>query len=203
MIPPTCSPLPFQATVGACHAHGGRDGDDARLVRQARWSRSPRDPAHAALFARVADLSHRVVAAVLKRFPNEHEDVVADAALEFFRSGLHRFDPARGSLATYVSAIARGRALNRLRQLGLPAIAGAHIAPAGPHAPALEAWLDARRSVGVVARRFRALPPRQRDALAECLDDTAAPVGPLGPWHTNRCRARKALRDALRAEGLA
>jgi RNA polymerase sigma-70 factor, ECF subfamily len=43
------------------------------------------------------------------------EDVVQDVFLVFLRE-LHRFDPARGSLATYLFAIARNVSRHRLRK---------------------------------------------------------------------------------------
>jgi RNA polymerase sigma-70 factor, ECF subfamily len=82
---------------------------DARLVAVAGGDRA----AFAALYDEVAGLVHGVVRQVL-RDPAQSEEVTQEVMVEVWRTAA-RFDAARGSARTWITTMARRRAIDRVR----------------------------------------------------------------------------------------
>lgn len=128
------------------------------------------------------------------------EEVLQEAFLEVWKRA-REFDPARGGLETWVTTIARTRAIDRLRAMGTVArtVEGASHQPppvsATPKAPdeAAELGQDRARVLAALAQ----LPPEQREVVElayfeglsqrEIAERTGDPLG------TVKTRARLAL----------
>jgi RNA polymerase sigma-70 factor (ECF subfamily) len=148
-------PLSFVLAVVA-----GLWEDDAALV--ARLVDGDED-ALRRLYDRLARRVRGIALRLLAR-PAEADDVVQETFVEVWRSA-DRYDPARGSLATWVSTIAHRRAVDRLRRpatrpLG-EEIGGALAASSSsPQENVAEGEVRAR-----VSRALSALPPEQREPI--------------------------------------
>jgi RNA polymerase sigma-70 factor, ECF subfamily len=132
------------------------------------------------------------------------EDVTQEVFLEFLRE-LRRFDPARGSLATYLYAIARNVSRYRLRKerrfVSLDRPEDRASAGADPVAS-----MVASETVTRVRLFIRALPSRYREVLILCdlqglTYDEAARVldTPVGTIRSRLHRARVRLGERLAA----
>jgi RNA polymerase sigma-70 factor (ECF subfamily) len=137
------------------------------------------------------------------RDAQDAEDAVQEVFLEIWRSA-DRFDPARGSEATFVATIARRRLVDRLRRRMARPPATALADPAS--VPARDEVDDA--SVRDEAARARAamaqLRPEQREVLELALghgrthQEIAAAVGiPLGTVKSHARRGLLRLRQML------
>jgi RNA polymerase sigma-70 factor (ECF subfamily) len=118
------------------------------------------------VYERLAGKVRAIALRVLGR-PAEADDVLQDTFLEVWRlAGV--FDPARGSLSTWVATLAHRRSVDRLRRrgtrplgeaaAGLPAATGD--SPADPREDAA-----AREDRLRIQRALAALPPEQREAI--------------------------------------
>lgn len=117
MNPPP-SPQPYLDPEGAPPAASGRNAlrrsaaeDDALVQRMAAGD----EQALGALYDRWVEVVHAVVARVL-RTPDDVDDVVEETFWQAWRQA-ERFDPARGSVQTWLLTIARSRSLDRIRTL--------------------------------------------------------------------------------------
>lgn len=130
------------------------------------------------------------------------EDVVQDVFLVFLRE-LQRFDPARGSLATYLFAIARNVSRHRLRKerrfvaLDRPEERQSSGAD-------LVASMVASETATRVRRLIRALPSRYREVLILCdlqgltYEETARVLNaPVGTIRSRLHRARMRLAERV------
>ncbi|MCP3099420.1 sigma-70 family RNA polymerase sigma factor [Myxococcus sp. K15C18031901] len=144
----------------------------------------------------------RAFAVTLRLLPSraDAEEVLQEAFLEVWRRA-RDFDPARGGLETWVTTIARTRAIDRLRSLGTVSrlVEGAARQPppvsATPTAPDEAASLGQDRARVRVA--LRRLPAEQREVVElayfeglsqrEIAERTGDPLG------TVKTRARLAL----------
>jgi RNA polymerase sigma-70 factor (ECF subfamily) len=164
-----------------------------------------RDPgaferAHRALAARARASAQRVV-----RDPAAADDVVQDVFAALW-SQPDLYDPARGSLETYVTLRARSRALDGLRRRAAHEAALARVAAAeqtGARPPETPEEAAVRREeAGRLVAALDALPPGQRRAvlLTHGAGLTAAELADLAglPLGTAKSRVRLGLR-ALRA----
>lgn len=126
----------------------------------------------------------------------EAEEVLQEVFLQAWRQA-GRYDPARGSVASWLAVIARSRALDRLRRRAARREAPEEAIPVEVEMP---------RAAEAIAVRdaLRALPPTQRRALElayyEGLTqvEIAARTGePLGTVKTRMRTALLRLREAL------
>lgn len=164
-----------------------------------------------ALYDRYASILLGVVLRIL-RSRTEAEDVLQDVFLQTWQRAAD-YDPARGRPFLWLSMIARSRALDRLRSLGLRERVASD-AGKEPVADVAEAADDvARAEEGEIVRKvLEEIPESQREALLlayfEGLTQTeiAARTGkPLGTVKTHTRLGLLKLRDRLaalrRAEG--
>jgi RNA polymerase sigma-70 factor (ECF subfamily) len=165
-----------------------RAGDDQALARfYDRWAR----PAYALIVQMVRD-------------PDDADDVLEDAFYQAWRQA-SRYEPARGSVATWILTIARSRALDRLRARRrlkeeplMPRLGDAAL----DHTDTDVAEVAERRER--VAEAVRLLPPEQREvvelAYFRGLSQTeiAERTGqPLGTVKTRTRLAGQKLRERL------
>jgi RNA polymerase sigma-70 factor (ECF subfamily) len=148
-------PLSFVLAVVA-----GLWEDDAALV--ARLVAGDED-ALRRLYDRLARRVRGIALRLLAR-PAEADDVVQETFVEVWRSA-DRYDPARGSLATWVSTIAHRRAVDRLRRpatrpLGEEIGSALVASSSSPQDNVAEGEVRAR-----VTRALSALPPEQREPI--------------------------------------
>ena len=159
-----------------------------------------------AAYRRLAPLARRIANAVL-RDDAAADDVVQDVFLHLWRRPA-AFDPARGTLNTYVALLARSRSLDRRRSRSAQESALRRLADeehGGPHPPAGDiadaAFLSERR--GRLLAAVGKLPADQRDAvlLAFGRGLTAREIALRGnvPLGTAKSRIRLGLEKA-RAE---
>lgn len=148
----------------------------------------------AELYDRYADLVHSIAVRIVGAGP-EAEDVLEDAWVAAWR-GAPAYDPARGGVAAWLTAIARNRALERARMAGsrhagAGAVFETGIAP--PPATPDPATGHTRRLLRKsVAAAVTALAPPQRQALelafldglsqAEIAMRLRAPLGTVKSW---------------------
>jgi RNA polymerase sigma-70 factor, ECF subfamily len=133
------------------------------------------------------------------------EEVVQEVMLTVWHHG-DRFDPAKGSMATWVFTIARNRLIDSVRRKRRPEPDPndpCWVGDRDERAPSPEAVTAHRQRVEVLRVAFRTLPPEQRRVLeglyfeGQSMSEFSAASGvPLG---TVKTRARLALR-ALRGQ---
>lgn len=213
MNPPP-SPQPYLDPEGAPPAASSRDAtrrsateDDALVQRMATGD----EQALGALYDRWVDVVHAVVARVL-RTADDVDDVVEETFWQAWRQA-ERFDPARGSVQTWLLTIARSRSLDRIRTLRrrgeepLEGDDGYVIEPMAPSNPGLDVEASERRRI--VATALAALPPEQREALelgyygglsqSEIAERTGQPLGTV---KTRMRLAMQKLRSQLGVLGI-
>lgn len=198
----------------------GDEGDDELVRHVVRGS----DTALAQLYDRHAETVFRVALSV-SRDRGVAEEVVQETFLALWNKA-ELFDPALGSLSTWLSRIARNRAVDRLRFLARrlraapfsalaadqpdPAstaewlIASGHLVAAGAPEPEPEVALARSETGAMVATALATLTgPEQQAVLLAYRDgltqsEIAAHLGwPLGTVKTRSRRALHRLRDAL------
>ncbi|MCI0434013.1 MAG: sigma-70 family RNA polymerase sigma factor [Gemmatimonadetes bacterium] len=143
------------------------DIETGLIARMARGE----EAALAALYDRLGGLAYSLACAVLGD-PGDAEEAVADAFLQIWSSAA-AFDPARSSVAGWVSMITRTRALDRLRARRRRAATVERAAAADPAGTALPvaAAADPAADVESSAMRERVttalagLPPAQRRVI--------------------------------------
>jgi RNA polymerase sigma-70 factor (ECF subfamily) len=164
------------------------------------------------LYDRYAGLVYGLSRAIL-RDDDEAEDLTQEVFLELQRRG--RYDPARGTLGTYLATMARSRALDRVRSRKrrgeLLEEMGRDVPAAAPEPGPLE-----RLSQDESARRTRAalaaLPERHRRVLemayydglsqSEIAAALGAPLGTVKTWSRMGIQGlREALRDLVAETG--
>lgn len=149
-----------------------------------------------------ARCSGRAFAVTLRLLPSraDAEEVLQEAFLEVWRRA-REFDPARGGMETWVTTIARTRAIDRLRAMGTVArvVEGASQQPppvsATPTAPDEAAALGQDRARVLAA--LQQLPREQREvvelAYFEGLSQSEIAARTGQPLGTVKTRARLAL----------
>jgi RNA polymerase sigma-70 factor (ECF subfamily) len=213
MNPPP-SPQPYLDPEGASPAASGRGAarhsateDDALVQRMAVGD----EQALGALYDRWVDVVHAVVARVL-RSADDVDDVVEETFWQAWRQA-DRFDPARGSVQTWLLTIARSRSLDRTRALRrrreepLERDDGEVIEQVAPSDPGLDAEASERRRI--VTSALASLPPEQREALelgyygglsqSEIAERTGQPLGTV---KTRMRLAMQKLRSQLGGLGI-
>lgn len=144
----------------------------------------------------------RAFAVMLRLLPSraDAEEVLQEAFLEVWRRA-RDFDPDRGGLETWVSTIARTRAIDRLRSMGTAARVAEGAAHHPPPTSAMPPAPDEVTSHGQdrvrVRRAMMTLPPEQREvvelAYFEGLSQREIAARTGDPLGTVKTRARLAL----------
>lgn len=144
----------------AAPGQGGEHDLDGLLALVARGD----EPAFEALYARLAGAAYGLIRKVV-RDPAQSEEVAQEALLEVWRTA-SRFDPAKGSAATWVMTIAHRRAIDRVRSVTATAARDRMAAEPRPAsdevAEAVEASLDRER----VRHCLDGLTELQRESIA-------------------------------------
>jgi RNA polymerase sigma-70 factor, ECF subfamily len=196
--PPTYVHQDHAAPVGAAPETGRavESEDEALVQRMAAGD----DAALGALYDRWHAVVHGVVSRMLRQ-PEDVDDVVEEAFWQAWRQA-SRFDRSRGAVQTWLSTIARSRALDRVRTLRrrreepLEGDDGQVVVQqAAEGDPGLDAEASERRRIVVAA--LSGLPAEQREALelgyfgglsqTEIAERTGQPLG------TVKTRMRLAL----------
>jgi RNA polymerase sigma-70 factor, ECF subfamily len=196
--PPTYVHQDHAAPVGAAPETGRavESEDEALVQRMAAGD----DAALGALYDRWHAVVHGAVSRMLRQ-PEDVDDVVEEAFWQAWRQA-SRFDRSRGAVQTWLSTIARSRALDRVRTLRrrreepLEGDDGQVVVQqAAEGDPGLDAEASERRRIVVAA--LSGLPAEQREALelgyfgglsqTEIAERTGQPLG------TVKTRMRLAL----------
>lgn len=139
--------------------------EDAVLLKTLR--RNP-DRGMEALMDQYAGLVDSVVRGKLRTPPFSGEDVedcVAEVFLEFY-DGLPRFDPARGSIRSWLCVIARNRAVDRVRrQYAAPDLVSLDDAPLPSEGNSPEREIIRREDRDRLLRELQALEQVDREIL--------------------------------------
>ena len=184
-------------------AGGGRGGDERELVR--RCANGDAD----ALETLYDRYSSTVCALALRVCGNrgEAEEITQEVFWQLWKQAT-RFDPARGSLASWLFTMTRNRALDGLRARGSAGDAVARATQARDDDPPPAASPEVSSSEGERARAVRRalaeLPPPQREALELAYygglshSEIASRCGePLGTIKSRIAQAVAKLRTAL------
>jgi RNA polymerase sigma-70 factor (ECF subfamily) len=144
----------------AARPEDGAEYLDSLLARVARGDQAAFEALYDALAGPVYGLINKVV-----RDPAQSEEVSQEVLLEVWRTA-SRFDPAKGSAATWVMTIAHRRAVDRVRSVAAAAAREARSAGIPPRNPdevaeSVEASLDAQR----VRRCLDELTEPQRESI--------------------------------------
>ena len=107
--------------------------DDSALIAALQ---SGADGAMDALLRRYGGLLRYVAGGVL-RHPEETEDCLSEICLQLWQKA-GQFDPAKGSLSAWLTAIARNMALNRLKALRRDEARRSETEPVSNHTPETE-----------------------------------------------------------------
>jgi RNA polymerase sigma factor (sigma-70 family) len=188
---------------GAKAYRGLHDGELVALVGE-------RDPgALEALYDRYGSVAYSLARRVLTDGPLA-EDVVQEVFLSLWRDA-GRFDPERGSVATYVLAMTHHRAVDVVRrEENLRRRQGPGPAPGrgGDSGGQVEGGLEAVERRAQVRAALAELPEPQREALLLAYfggytqREVASLVGvPLGTVKTRMAAGMRQLRDTLRDAG--
>jgi RNA polymerase sigma-70 factor, ECF subfamily len=151
----------MRASEGESARPGGGEQDlDGLLTRVARGDQAAFEAVYDTLAGPVYGLINKVV-----RDPAQSEEVAQEVLLEVWRIAA-RFDPAKGSAATWVMTIAHRRAVDRVRSARAAAAREARTAevhsPNGDEvADSVAASIDAER----VRRCLEALTEAQRESI--------------------------------------
>ena len=184
------------------------DVEDESLVRRMA---AGDDAALGALYDRWHAVVHGVVSRLLRQ-PDDVEDVVEETFWQAWRQA-SRFDRSRGAVQTWLSTIARSRALDRVRALrrrreeSLEGDDGQVVVQqAADGDPSLDAEASERRRIVVAA--LAELPAEQREALelgyfgglsqTEIAERTGQPLGTV---KTRMRLAMQKLRSQLQVLG--
>jgi len=182
------------------------DADDQLLMQGIAAGASE---ALEALYDRYSDRVHNLCRRVL-----DHDDSAEDAVIDTFWDlwqRPQRYDPARGTVLTYMLMLARCRAIDRRRSAGARQRLHQAIGAADPEQATLPAHAESPRITGdiddseAVAAVFDRLEPRCRDAVRLCIVQgmTARQASTLlrVPLGTIKSRIRKGIiqmREQLR-----
>ena len=211
---PSSTPPPYlnqdsAAPVGAVpEAERAVESEDESLVRRMA---AGDDAALGALYDRWHPVVHGVVSRLLRQ-PDDVEDVIEETFWQAWRQA-SRFDRSRGAVQTWLSTIARSRALDRVRSLRrrredpLEGDDGQVVVQqAAEGDPGLDAEASERRRIVVAA--LSGLPAEQREALelgyfgglsqTEIAERTGQPLGTV---KTRMRLAMQKLRSQLQMLG--
>src|SRR6516164_8551598 len=148
-----------RAQPEAVPGRGGEPDLDGLLVLVARGD----EPAFEAVYSRLAGAAYGLIRKVV-RDPAQSEEVAQEVLLEVWRAA-SRFDPSKGSAATWVMTIAHRRAVDRVRSAAAAAEREQRAAevPTGGDdvAEAVEASLEEER----VRRCLNDLTELQRESI--------------------------------------
>ncbi len=136
------------------------------------------------------------------------EDVTQEVFLTLLRAG-HRFDPSRGSLASFLYGIARNLVLRRLDRERTGLRAAAEEAPEEAACPVdLLGDLTRRETIEQVRRAVVSLPPVYREVVVLCdlesasYEEAAAALNcPIGTVRSRLSRGRAMLAQKLEKAG--
>jgi RNA polymerase sigma-70 factor, ECF subfamily len=139
---------------------GGEQYLDGLLTRVARGDQAAFETVYDTLAGPIYGLINRVI-----RDPAQSEEVCQEVFLEVWRTA-SRFDPARGTAATWAMTMAHRRAVDRVRSAVASTAREARTAEVPPHngdevADTVEASLDAER----VRRCLDGLTDPQRESI--------------------------------------
>lgn len=97
------------------------------------------------------------------------EELTQDVFLQCWQRW-DQYDPARGSIRTFLATVTRSRAIDRLRRRGrrVPEVAWEECADSGSDVEALENTVDHRLTMQRVHAALGVLPAPQRQALVMC-----------------------------------
>ncbi len=137
------------------------------------------------------------------------EELTQDVFLQCWQRW-DQYDPARGSVRTFLATVTRSRAIDRIRRRGrrVPEVAWEEFADTGPDPDSLEDAVDDRLTMQRVRAALGALPAPQRQALIMCYfggmsaREIAQRLGdPLGTVKTRIRLGLMRLREVLDSRG--
>ena len=161
------------------------------------------------LYDRYAALLYGVILRMVGQAA-EAEDVLQQVWIQAWR-GAASYDPARGSVASWLLTMARSRALDRLRSLASRRREGGTEAPVpDPRSPDPAAGLESRGRAERVRAALDRIDPRHREVLelaffggltqAEIAARLGKPLGTVKTWaRTGLTTLRAALADEVEA----